>query len=104
SIVGGEPLRGQLAYDLAQYMADGKAYNHYGPTEAAVGVSVYPLSEPDLVACSGPTPLGRPLAQNQLYILDDWMRPVPVGVAGELYIGGAQVARGYLGRADLTAA
>jgi aryl carrier-like protein len=70
----------------------------YGPTETTIWSSTYPVPpEPDRV------PVGRPIANTELYVLDQNLSPVPVGIPGELMIGGAGVARGYLGRAELTA-
>jgi amino acid adenylation domain-containing protein len=73
--------------------------NLYGPTEAAVDVTSW-RCDPDGEAV---VPIGRPVANTQMYLLDGRLRPVPVGAPGELYIGGVQVARGYLNRPDLTA-
>ncbi|PJJ97216.1 non-ribosomal peptide synthetase [Lysobacteraceae bacterium NML91-0213] len=75
-------------------------HNLYGPTEAAVDVSYWPASADDT---SRPVPIGFPVWNTRLYVLDARMRPLPPGVAGDLYLGGVQLARGYLGRDDLTA-
>lgn len=83
---------------FAQLSAD--LHNLYGPTEAAIEVTAWACQrETDL----GFVPIGRPIAKTQIRILDEAMRPVAPGVAGEIYIGGVQVARGYLKRPDLTA-
>ncbi|MHC8371442.1 non-ribosomal peptide synthase/polyketide synthase [Pseudomonas sp. MDT1-85] len=71
--------------------------NLYGPTEAAIDVSVWRCSVDDVIV-----PIGKPIANLRLYILDEAMQPLPIGSIGELYIGGVGVARGYLKRADLT--
>ncbi|TDX61141.1 amino acid adenylation domain-containing protein [Methylosinus sp. sav-2] len=75
-------------------------HNLYGPTEASIDVSAYRCAPDD---DSERVPIGRPISNIQLYILDAGFEPIPVGVAGELCIGGVGLARGYLGRADLTA-
>ena len=79
-------------------------HNLYGPTEAAVDVSWYPACGPELAAVTGSSvPIGWPVWNTGLRILDAAMRPVPPGVAGDLYLTGIQLAQGYLGRPDLTA-
>ena len=75
--------------------------NEYGPTETVVGCSVYTISAE--TPRSGGVSIGRPIANMTMYVLDRHLRPLPVGVPGELYIGGIGVARGYWGRPDLTA-
>ncbi|WP_169811475.1 non-ribosomal peptide synthetase [Nocardia harenae] len=74
-------------------------HNLYGPTEAAVDVTYHEVTEADQAT----VPIGRPVFNTQLYVLDSRLRPVPAGVRGELYLAGAQLARGYAGRGELTA-
>ena len=96
-MIGGEAFPAALAKQLGK-MVKGDILNMYGPTETTVWSSTYQVPpEPDRV------PVGRPIANTEIYILDHNLLPVPVGIAGELMIGGAGVARGYLGRAELTA-
>ena len=101
-IVGGEAATWDLIAKIQQYLPQCRILNHYGPTETTVGVLTYPVENGNSYN-SKTVPIGRPLANTQVYILDEQMQPVPVGVPGELYIGGAGLARGYLNRPELTA-
>jgi arthrofactin-type cyclic lipopeptide synthetase B len=96
----GEALPGSLVRRFKAQLPGSGLFNLYGPTEAAVDVTAWD--------CAGPvtpdnTPIGKPIANTRMYVLDEQMQPVPLGVTGELFIGGVQVARGYLNRPDLTA-
>lgn len=95
----GEALSASLR-DRFHAQVNAELHNLYGPTEAAVDVSYWNAHKNDT---SDPVPIGFPVWNTQLYILDDHLRPVPPGVAGMLYLGGLQLAEGYLGRPDLTA-
>jgi natural product biosynthesis luciferase-like monooxygenase protein len=95
--LGGEALPGPLVSDLRE-VTGATLTNMYGPTETTIWSSVHP-AEP----CEGTVPIGRPIANTRLYVLDRHGEPVPVGVPGELHIAGYGVARGYLGRPELTA-
>lgn len=97
ALVGGEALPQQLADRLTGRAA--RVSNMYGPTETTIWATWAELGSPD-----GPVSIGRPLPGTALHVLDDRLRPVPPGVAGELYVSGPQLARGYRGRSDLTAA
>ncbi len=92
-----------LPFDLQQQffsLSTAQLHNLYGPTEAAVDVTHWTCRPDD----AGPVvPIGRPVANTQIYVLDRYLRPVPIGVPGELYLGGVQVGRGYHNRPELTA-
>jgi len=93
-VLGGEPIAPTLIERIARLRSDCQVFNHYGPTEATVGVMIHPVSlEGAAEDCSA---LTQVLGNNQAYILDAERRLVPVGVLGELYLGGAQLCRGYL--------
>ncbi|MGQ9450922.1 enterobactin non-ribosomal peptide synthetase EntF [Leclercia sp. TB492] len=99
----GEALPTALCREWEQ-LTHAPLHNLYGPTEAAVDVSWYPAFGPELAAIEGNSvPIGFPVWNTGLRILDAMMRPVPFGVAGDLYLTGIQLAQGYLGRPDLTA-
>lgn len=101
-ILGGEPLSWNLVAKLQQYAPNCQIINHYGPTEATVGVLTYSLNDELIPETSETVPLGRPLGNIQIYILDHHLQPVALGVPGELHIGGDNLARGYLNQAELT--
>jgi natural product biosynthesis luciferase-like monooxygenase protein len=96
-MVGGEALPGALVQDLRQ-AGVGRLLNMYGPTETTIWSSVE-----EVLAAEPVVNIGTPLANQQLYVLDEGRQPVPPGVAGELWIGGEGVTRGYWQRPDLTA-
>lgn len=76
--------------------------NCYGPTEATIGATICDLSEPTVIADGRGVPIGKPIKNVQTYVLDAHLQPVPIGIPGELYIGGTGVARGYVNRSELT--
>ncbi|WP_194819698.1 non-ribosomal peptide synthetase [Nocardia sp. XZ_19_385] len=95
----GEALPGVLAQRFRGELPRVELFNLYGPTEAAVSITSHRVTDADAVSVS----IGAPEWNSQVYVLDARLRPVPVGVSGELYLAGAQLARGYFGRPDLTA-
>lgn len=98
-ICSGEALTAALRDRFFERVEGPELHNLYGPTEAAVDVTYWSCEEdPDRT----PVPIGRPVANTQTHVLDRHMKPVPVGMAGELHLGGVQVGRGYLNRPELT--
>ena len=100
-VVGGEALPASTVRLWREVQPGVRIVNEYGPTETVVGCCVHDV--PDMAGEDVTVPIGRPIANMRMYILDDFGQPVPPGVVGELYIGGAGVARGYLNRVVLTA-
>ncbi len=100
-VLGGETLLGESLAPWRERAPEVRIVNEYGPTETVVGCAVYAARAGEIAP--GPVPIGRPIANARLHLLETRGRPVPEGVPGEIYIGGAGVARGYLGRPDLTA-
>jgi natural product biosynthesis luciferase-like monooxygenase protein len=95
-MVGGEAFTEALATQLKEIIP-GQIHNMYGPTETTIWSATHTLEQVD-----GVVPLGRPIANTELYVLDKNQQPLPIGVAGELFIGGQGVTRGYLNRPELT--
>ena len=95
--LAGEPLSLALVHELYQRETIQRVFDLYGPSEATT-YSTYALRQ-----SAGPATIGRPIANTQIYILDSSLQPVPLGISGELHIGGAGLARGYLNRSALTA-
>ena len=107
-IIGGEKVLPEAVKSWQEYVVEsGKSdrlqlINSYGPTETTVSATLYRIpANPDLI--TGEVPIGRPFAHLQAYILDRHCQPVPIGIPGELHIGGDSLARGYLNRPELTA-
>jgi amino acid adenylation domain-containing protein len=96
-LCGGEALPPELAVELVK--RSGSVWNMYGPTETTIWSSLRRVTGQE----ENGIPIGRPIANTQIYILDSHLNPVPANIAGEIYIGGDGVARGYLNRAELTA-
>jgi arthrofactin-type cyclic lipopeptide synthetase C len=99
---GGGELTAALVRSVRERLPQVRLHNVYGPTEATVDSTVWTL-EADSPVPQGAPPIGKPLCNTRVYILDAHQQPVPFGVVGEMYLGGVQVARGYLNRPELTA-
>lgn len=106
-ILGGEALPVSLVRRIKELGASCTVYNHYGPTETTIGVLVNASASCDALKAEeqmqGIVSLGKPLANTEVCIVDPWLQMVPVGMIGELCIGGIGLARGYLHQAELTA-
>ncbi|MEQ8997812.1 MAG: amino acid adenylation domain-containing protein [Coleofasciculus sp. B1-GNL1-01] len=101
-VLGGEVASWDLIEQTQQHNPDCQIINHYGPTEATVGVTTFEVESNSTGLESATVPIGRPIANTQIYLLDAEGQPVPIGVAGELHIGGAGLSRGYLNSPELT--
>ncbi|WP_241386375.1 non-ribosomal peptide synthetase, partial [Rhodococcus sp. CH91] len=99
----GEALPVHSARRLVELLPEVRVHNLYGPTEAAVDVTFHEFTETDERADRSSVPIGRPVWNTQVYVLDPNLRPVPRGVTGELYLAGVQLARGYASQPNLTA-
>jgi amino acid adenylation domain-containing protein len=102
-VIGGEASQQEWVEQLQQRAPSCRILNHYGPTEATVGMLTYLFDKDDEADASQMVKTGRPLQNSSVYILDEKMRSLPVGVPGDLYLGGDCLARGYLNRPGLTA-
>ncbi|MGW0754838.1 non-ribosomal peptide synthetase, partial [Streptomyces sp. NPDC002587] len=101
-VLGGESLMGEVLDEWRRRHPGATVINEYGPTETTVGCTEFRI-EPGDTAPSGVITIGRPIWNTRMYVLDEALRALPVGVGGELFIAGAGLARGYLGRPGLTA-
>ncbi|ANE74133.1 non-ribosomal peptide synthetase [Dickeya solani] len=99
--IGGDALDPNIIAQVLRTTPSAKLVNGYGPTETTTFATTYPIH--DVAANAASIPIGRPIGNTQLYVLDKHQHPAPLGAIGELYIGGDGVALGYLNRADLTA-
>ena len=99
-VIGGERFPVELYRKVQDKFPVSSIYNHYGPTEATIGCSLYEIDPQSL---GEELPIGSPMGNTQMYILDSHAEPSGIGVSGEIFIGGEGVARGYLNRSELTA-
>ncbi|HEU4594976.1 MAG TPA: amino acid adenylation domain-containing protein [Pyrinomonadaceae bacterium] len=102
-VLGGEAARWELADRVRGLAPACEVFNHYGPTETTVGTLTFHLGASDRGAAAAVIPLGRPIPNSKIYLLDSDLRPVATGMLGELYCGGAGLTRGYLSQPGLTA-
>jgi acyl-coenzyme A synthetase/AMP-(fatty) acid ligase len=103
-VVGGEASSWELIRQVKERGAGCRVLNHYGPTETTVGILTYDTTqESEGEKARGMVPVGKPLSNGKVYVLDKELNPAGVGINGEIYIGGAGLARGYVNRAEMTA-
>lgn len=102
-VLGGEAADWELIKRVQSLAPECVVLNHYGPTETTVGVITYQVEKGQTASPSATLPIGRPITNIQIYVLDGNLQPVPIWAPGELYIGGDSVTRGYLNRPELTA-
>ncbi|UXA57321.1 non-ribosomal peptide synthase/polyketide synthase [Xanthomonas prunicola] len=102
-VIGGEALPAATLARWQTLAPNTRLINEYGPTETAVGCVVHEASTADAHAAHGRVPIGRPIDHLRIHVLDQYTQLAPIGVTGHLHIAGPQLARGYLGRPDLTA-
>jgi amino acid adenylation domain-containing protein len=102
-VLGGEPCPWQLVSDVRRLAARCVVFNHYGPTETTIGATTHRVESDEMRALSATVPIGRPLPHATTYVVDAEGRQISAPGAGELYIGGASVARGYLHAPEQTA-
>ena len=100
-VVGGEALFNEKLDFWRTNAPETRIINEYGPTETVVGCCIYEVNGD--AADTGPVPIGQPIQNTRLYVLDRYLQPVPIGVTGELYIAGAGLARGYVNSPEITA-
>jgi hypothetical protein len=100
-VVGADEVRPETVAAWRRIAPGARIIDEYGPTETVVGCSIYTVG--DDFDPSSPVPIGKPIGNTRMYVLDRFLAPVPAGVVGELFIAGAGVARGYLNRRGLTA-
>ena len=101
-ILGGEPLPWSLVERIRKLSPNVRLFNHYGPTETTVGVTMFPVDLEHPSRRGRMVPIGRPLHNVKTYVLDDSMQVCPLGVPGELWLGGACLARGYVNQEETT--
>ena len=101
-IIGGEAFSTELLEKIRSLKPKCTVYNHYGPTETTIGSSLFQVDINSKKTYGKTVPIGFPLPNSKLYLLDSALHPSPKGIPGELYIGGKSVARGYMGKSELT--